>query len=263
MLYGDRTSIFVRHDRSWTLQEELAGGTIAHLGRRRILRALGIGYIPARSPQAKGRIERFWGTLQDRLVSVLRLRGVSSLEQTQDFLADFIQDYNQRFTRAPRDPKPAWRSAPRDLDTHLACHYTRIVANDNTVSLPDRWIQIPRGPRHRSYAGRQVTIAERLDGSLLVLYQGAPDRTTGTPKGILYTSLSPREPLHSLRASPAPQGQAYLATSAPPSRFPRFGPNTPGGAPIPPTPLPRRTGTKSPSSEGGHFYCSTTGKPGR
>ena len=237
-LYGDRTSIFVRHDRGWTLEEELAGEQTPTLGGR-ILRALGIGYIPARSPQAKGRIERFWGTLQDRLVSVLRLRGASSLEEAQEAIPDFIRDYNQRFTLEPRNPKPAWRIAPRDLDAHLACHYSRVVAKDNTASLPDRWIQIPKGPKQRSYAGCRVTIVERLDGSLLVHYQGRmiarqePPREPFTLRsrfGKRYTAFEPRQ----RRPYAKPSSPATRPVSIPPFPGPdhpwrRFHPSNPAG----------------------------------
>ena len=168
-LYGDRTNIFVRNDRHWSLEEQLAGERDPTQGGR-MLRELGIGYIPARSPQAKGRIERFWGTLQNRLVSVLRLKGAASMRQTLRCLPEFIASYNQRFARPPQDPHPAWRTAPRDFHTRLACHYTRVVARDNTVALPGRWIQIPRGPSSRSYGGCRVQITERLDGRLLVHY---------------------------------------------------------------------------------------------
>ncbi len=73
-LYGDRLNVFVRNDPHWTLDEQLRGTQApTHFGR--MLQALGIGFITAHSPQAKGRIERFWQTLQDRLVSELRLRG--------------------------------------------------------------------------------------------------------------------------------------------------------------------------------------------
>lgn len=170
-LYGDRTNIFVRNDRHWTLEEELAGERHPTQGGR-ILRRLGIGYIAARSPQAKGRIERFWGTLQDRLVSVLRLRGARSREDATRYLPEFITEFNQRFACSPRDPVPAWRAAPAHWERHLTCEHTRIVARDNTVTLGDRWIQIPQGPHGRSYARRRVEILEHLDGSLLVRYRG-------------------------------------------------------------------------------------------
>ncbi len=180
-LYGDRTNIFVRNDRHWTLEEELAGErSPTQLGQ--VLKRLGIGYIPAQSPQAKGRIERFWGTLQDRLVSVLRLRRASSLEDAARYLPEFIDEFNQRFAHDPRDPIPAWRKAASGFETHFACQYTRTVANDNTVAVGERWIQIPPGPFRRSYAGCRVHITEQLDGTLLVRYgkeliarQAAPD----------------------------------------------------------------------------------------
>jgi len=181
-LYGDRTNIFVRNDTHWTLEEELAGERSPTQGGR-ILRELGIGYIAARSPQAKGRIERFWGTLQDRFVSLLRLHKAVSLEDASHYLPAFITEFNRRFTVAPRDPAPAWRTAPRDLERHLTCEHTRIVAKDNTVTLGNRWIQIPRGPHGRSYAQRRVELLEHLDGSLLVRYRGAVLARQEAPSG--------------------------------------------------------------------------------
>ena len=86
-----------------TLEEELRGTQDpTHFGR--ILQELGIGYIAAHSPQAKGRIERFWQTLQDRLVSELRLRGSSTLEAANAFLPAFLADLNPRFAGAPPTP---------------------------------------------------------------------------------------------------------------------------------------------------------------
>jgi hypothetical protein len=90
-------------------------------------------HIAAQSPQAKGRIERLWGTLQDRLVSELRLRALHTLEQANAFLPEFLSAFIQRFARAPAEPTPVWRPAPRDLDRLLSCRYVRVVARDNTV----------------------------------------------------------------------------------------------------------------------------------
>ena len=167
-LYGDRLGVFVRNDPHWTLEEELRGTQDpTHFGR--ILQALGIGYIAAHSPQAKGRIERFWQTLQDRLVSELRLRGIATPEAANAFLPDFLADLNPRFARAAADPAAAWRPAPRDLAAVLSCRYTRTVARDNTVRLGPRWVQLPR---RRSYAGRRVELREGVDGRLLVFTDG-------------------------------------------------------------------------------------------
>ena len=85
-LYGDRLNLFRRNDPHWTLPEELRGQQDpTHFGR--MLQDLGIGFIAAQSPQAKGRIERLWGTLQDRLVSELRLHTVATMEHANEFLA--------------------------------------------------------------------------------------------------------------------------------------------------------------------------------
>lgn len=171
-LYGDRLNVFVRNDAHWSLEEELQGAQHpTHFGR--MLQELGIGYIAAGSPQAKGRIERLWRTLQDRLVSELRLRGISTMEAANAFLPAFMEDFNRRFTHAPAEATPAWRRPPRDLDEILSCRYGRTVARDNTVRLGPRWIQIPRGPHGRSSAGCRVDLRECLDGRLLVFHAGA------------------------------------------------------------------------------------------
>ncbi len=167
-LYGDRFGVFVRNDPHWTLAEQLRGTQDpTHFGR--ILQELGIGFIAAHSPQAKGRIERFWQTLQDRLVSELRLRGIGTLEAANAFLPAFLADLNPRFARVAADSHAAWRPAPRDLSAVLSCRYTRVVAHDNTVRLGPRWVQLPR---RRAYTGRGLEVRECLDGRLLVFADG-------------------------------------------------------------------------------------------
>jgi hypothetical protein len=169
-LYGDRLTTFKRNDRHWTLAEQLRGEQDpTHFGR--VLAELGIGFIPAQSPQAKGRIERLWATLQDRLVSELRRRGITDYDAANTFLPEFLIDFRRRFARSPATSTAAWRPAPRDLDRVLSCRYERTVARDNTVQLAARWIQIPPGPGRRSYAGCRVEVRELLDGRLMVLYQ--------------------------------------------------------------------------------------------
>src|SRR5260370_12835125 len=138
-----------------------------------MLQALGLGFIRAHSPQAKGRIERLWGTLQDRLTSELRLRGINTLEGGNAFLPESLAAFPRRFARPPADATPAWRPAPRALDQLLSCRYPRTVARDNTVPLGLRWVQIPPGRGGRSYSGCRVEVRELLDGRLVVFYQGA------------------------------------------------------------------------------------------
>src|SRR5260370_34776997 len=104
-LYGDRLNVFARNDPHWTLAEELQGHQDpTHFGR--MLQALGIGFIRAHSPQANGRIERLWGSLQDRLTSELRLRGINTLEGRDAFLPEFLADFTRRLARPPAHPTP-------------------------------------------------------------------------------------------------------------------------------------------------------------
>jgi hypothetical protein len=178
--YGDGTNILVRNDPHWTLDEELRGAQDpTHLGR--VLVELGIGYIRARSPQAKGRIERLWRTLQDRLIAELRLRGITTRDAANAFLPLFIADYNRRFARPPADPTPAWRRPPRDLPLVVSCRYTRTVARDNTVRLGLRWLQLPAGPGGRSWARCRVELRECLDGRLVALADGRVLATHPSP----------------------------------------------------------------------------------
>ena len=179
-LYGDRLGVFVRNDTHWTLEEELQGAQHpTQFGQ--VLRDLAIGYIGAHSPQAKGRIERLWETLQDRLVAELRWHGLTTVEAAEAFLPTYLVDHNRRFAQPPADAAAAWRRPPRDLADRLSCRYTRRVAHDNTVRLSSRWIQIPRGPHGRSYAGNRVEVREGLAGRLLVDYQGRRLATAPAP----------------------------------------------------------------------------------
>jgi hypothetical protein len=135
-----------------------------------MLESLGIGFIPAGSPQAKGRIERLWQTLQDHLVSELRLQGIATPEAAHAFLPAFRADYNRRVARPPARPRPAWRPLPRELPLLPGCRYPRRVAQDNTARLGLRGLPLPPGPRRRSWAGLRVERRALLDGRLVVLH---------------------------------------------------------------------------------------------
>ena len=197
LLYGDRLGVFVRNDAHWTLEEELQGAQHpTQFGQ--VLGDLGIGYIGAHSPQAKGRIERLWATLQDRLVAELRFRGITTVAAAEAFLPTYLADHNRRFAQPPADTTVAWRPPPRDLADRLSCRYPRRVARDNTVRLGLRVVQIPRGPHGRSYAGCHVEVRECLDGRLLIDYQGTRLVTVPAPAAAFV--LVPRR-AHRLRAS--------------------------------------------------------------
>jgi transposase len=207
-LYGDRLGVFVRNDAHWSLEEELQGAQHpTQFGQ--VLRDLGIGYIAAHSPQAKGRVERLWATLQDRLVAELHLRGITTVAAAEAYLPTYLADHNRRFAQPPAAAGAAWRRPPRDLADRLSCRYTRGVSRDNTVRLGARLVQIPRGPHRRSYAGCRVELRECLDGRLLVDYQGT--RLATTPALEAEFVLVPRR-AHRLRASrsPSDEGGRYL-----------------------------------------------------
>jgi transposase len=207
-LYGDGVNILVRTDHHWSLAEQLAGAQApTHLGRA--LQDLGIGYVQARSPQAKGRIERLWGTLQDRLVSELRLRRIATRAAANAFLPEFLADFNRRFARPALVPHSAWRQPPRDLAFVLSCRYSRVVARDNTVRLGSRIIQIPRGPHGRSYARRCVEIRELLDGRVVVCAGTA--RIATLPALSADFTLVPRRSSHRARQRHAPAASRLSA----------------------------------------------------
>lgn len=170
-LYGDRAAVLVRNDRHGTVDEELEGRQRpSHFGL--MLEELGVRYIAALSPQAKGRIERLWRTLQDRLAAELALRECRTPEQATAFLPAFITRFNVALAQSPREPRHAWRPVPRGLDRILACRYPRVVALDHTVSVAGAAIDIPPAGDARSYARCRVDVRELLDGRMLVLYQG-------------------------------------------------------------------------------------------
>lgn len=171
-LYMDCHSIFRRNDAAWTVAEELRGRQDpTQVGRA--LEALGIQPIYALSPQAKGRIERLWETLQDRLVAELRLAGIRTVAAANAFLPPFTPPFNARFVRPPADMVPAWRPVPRGLDLARICSlYTEAtVLNDNTVRTQGHIFQIPPGPGGRGYAKARVEVRQLLDGTWRIYYQ--------------------------------------------------------------------------------------------
>jgi hypothetical protein len=222
-VYGDRLNILVRNDPHWSLEEQLAGTQFpTHIGR--LLQDLGVGYIAAHSPQAKGRIERLWETLQDRLVSELRLRRIATVAMAQAYLPTFIADYNRRFGKPPAAATAVWRRPPRDLPWLLGCRYHRRVAHDNTVPVGPRWIQL-RG--RRSYAGQRIEVRELLDGRLLALHAGVILGATPAPGPSFI--LKPRRAPSADRPRPRARAARRL-----PHRLPRLAANTHTGTrPLP------------------------------
>lgn len=225
-VYSDRHSIFVHTPkRALSLDEELTGiPAPTQVGRA--LQQLGIQWIGAHSPQAKGRIERLWGTFQDRLVAELRLAGASTLDEANAVLAAFLPRFNRRFAKAAPQPGSAWRPVPKDLDLDAICcfHYPATVRNDNAVRLGPHLLDIPPGPGGRTYARARVTIQERLDGSLTVYYQGrclaqqaAPAQTPQALRARKRQPLVPAKPprVTTQRRRPQPRAARRAPASGP------------------------------------------------
>ena len=173
-VYQDCHSALKRNDDQWTLAEELAGRQDpTQVGAA--LEALAITPIFAGSPQAKGRIERLFETLQDRLVSLLELEGIADIAAANAYAQNgFLHRFNRDHTVAPQSPVALWGKPPRakDLERILALSYAATVGNDNAVRLGGMVIDIAPGPRGMSYARARVAVLQLLDGSWRVYYQG-------------------------------------------------------------------------------------------
>ena len=171
-LYTDRDSVFAVN-RPPTAEEQRAGSP-ARSQFGRALEELGIEWIAARSPQAKGRIERLFGTLQDRLVKELRVAGVGTIEQANRFLQEvFVPFWEQRFTVAPRQSQDAHRPLRREhrLEQILSVREARFVAHDYTVRWKGQRWGIPRAEVRPGLRGARVEVERRLDGSLWVRFR--------------------------------------------------------------------------------------------
>ena len=182
-IYSDRHGIFIKDpNRPPTLAEQLAGKrSVTQVGRA--LDEAAIGWIGAGSPQAKGRVERLWGTKQDRLTSELRRAGASTIEEANVVLARYLPRHNRRFSVAPADLESAWQPWPAELELEAVfgfC-YPRRVANDATLAWAGTSLALPRRADGRSWAGRTVILEERLDGSLWVGAEGTHQRLTEAP----------------------------------------------------------------------------------
>jgi transposase len=183
--YMDHHSSLFRNDDHWSAAERQRGvQEPTQVGRA--LAALQITVIAALSPQAKGRVERLWGTLQDRLVAELRLADARTQAQANAVLEGFIPDYNRRFARPAAKPQAAWRPVGAGVDLARVCSfaYQARILNDNTVRLSGVVIDIPPGPAARSYARARVEVRQLLDGSWRVYHEErliatAPATNTG------------------------------------------------------------------------------------
>jgi transposase len=181
--YHDQHSIFeISEDKLPTLAEQLAGKKPqTQLGR--LLDELGINSISAKSPQAKGRVERLWNTFQDRLVSELRLVKAKSIQEANQVLSQFLPDYNRRFRVSAQEPGSAYRQPGSDFqEDEIFCYkYERTVGTDNVVRYGPQRLQILPTPQRQSYARCKVRLHLRVDNTLAIYYEGQALPTRPAP----------------------------------------------------------------------------------
>lgn len=195
-LYSDRGSHFFHTPK--------AGGAVdksrlTQFGRA--LKELGIQMIAAYSPQARGRMERSYGTWQGRLPQELRLAGLTSLEQANRFLREhYMGEFNAKFTTPAAEKGSAFRPCSRrDLDWVFSIQTERVVSKDNTVAIGDRWWQIEKCRWRHSLAGQTVTIHQHLNGTVSIRFGphtvgrytegGGKDGAAENPKPVSRRSL--------------------------------------------------------------------------
>lgn len=171
-VYADRHSIF-RNPTEPTIEQELAGKKPrSQFGR--LMDELAIELIPSLSPQGRGRVERLFGTLQDRLVKELREANATNIEEANQVLKDYLPRYNARFSVPQSQPGSAYCPWPADLQPEqvFCFKHKRTVGGDNTISFDGYSLPIPPGRYRRGYAHARVDVHQRLDGSLAIRYQG-------------------------------------------------------------------------------------------
>jgi transposase len=173
-VYTDRDSMFTAAPRKGeSEQERLAADRVTQIGRA--LRELGIGWIAAYSPQAKGRVERSFSTDQDRLVKQLRLAKVSTLEAANVFLEqEYWPEWNERFARPVADFPNQHRALSEHLQlATILCHVKpRVIANDYTFSFAGQRYQIAREDAQAGMRQQRLRVELRLNGELQACYQG-------------------------------------------------------------------------------------------
>ena len=189
-LYVDRDSIY-RCERAPSVAEQIAGAEpLTQFGRA--MAQLGVELILANSPQAKGRVERCNGVLQDRLIKEMRLLGISDLQTANQYLdREFLPDYERRFSIAPASTADVHQAKPRHLDEILSWEEERVVRKDWTLSWENRFFQIDSDHENLALAGRSVLVRLLRSGTMQLLYEGRKLKGKELP---VKPKTPPREP---------------------------------------------------------------------
>jgi transposase len=183
-LYSDRHGIFTKADPEDPKPTQF----------ERALLQLHIEPICARSPQAKGRVERLFQTLQDRMCKAMRVQGVDHIEQANTWLDEYLREHNRRFAVAPKQPQDMhrpWGGSAQALADICSLHHQRHLSAQGACKFDGSILQLlPRQP-HAPKARAMVDIAQHGDGTLHLSYRGQP---------LAYRSYAMYEPKHGARA---------------------------------------------------------------
>ncbi len=171
-LYSDRHTIFHSTREPTVIEQLQALRPLTQFGRA--MEEMGVAIIKAWSPQAKGRIERLWGTFQDRLIVEMRLAEINDLNQANKFLVGYLRKHNKQFSVKAKSPVSFFRKAPKakELDTVLCIKETRTVSNDHTISFEGLALQIPPSRKYASIAKQKVQVLQLRNKSLAIQYKG-------------------------------------------------------------------------------------------
>jgi transposase len=164
-LYSDRHSIFTKHDPENGLPTQF----------ERALLQLNIEPICAYTPQAKGRVERLFRTLQDRLCKAMRLEGINNMEQANAWLGGYLKRHNVQFGVKPQDQQDAHRAyegSPQELARICALHHQRQLNSRLSCQFEGDILQVEPGQTNGPKGRTQVDIAQHKDGSVEVLWKG-------------------------------------------------------------------------------------------
>ena len=209
--YTDKASLFqtapkIARDRKELPRDEREPLPPTQIGRA--LAELGIGWIAAHSPQAKGRIERSFHTAQDRLVKGLRVAGASTLEQANSYLeTEFLPWWNRRLAVVPASADDAHRPLAREhsLPASLSYVETRQVSNDYTIQFDNKTYLIARAGIRAGLRGAQVRVEVRLDGSLAMRFRS--HYLVVTECSVRPTPVAAAKKLRRLATAPRPKSQ--------------------------------------------------------
>jgi transposase len=166
-LYTDRASHYFVTPKAGA---KVAKDQLTQVGRA--LAQLGIEHIPAYAPEARGRSERAFGTLQDRLPKEFELAGIGTLEAANRFLREtYLAEHNARFAVAPEHPETAFVADAAGVHREILCvQEERVVGNDNTVRYRGLSLQIPPSPLRPHFVKARVRVHDDPDGTLAIFH---------------------------------------------------------------------------------------------